>query len=293
VRRLIVIAGPTASGKTAISIELAKRLTTEVISADSRQFYRELTIGTAKPTVEEMGGITHHFINSHSIHHPLSAGQYEKEALVLLESLYLRHETVVCVGGSGMFLKALTHGTHQFPNSKEIQEQLNTELSINGLPFLVNKLKTLDPETHARIDLDNSYRVIRALEIGMITGEKLSSLQKQIPKEVRNFSVHYFILDHPREILYERINQRVDQMFDNGLIKEAESVYPLRHLKSLQTVGYQELFTHFDGGYSLDEAKRLIKRNTRRYAKRQLTWFRSIDNAVWVQPPFDVKDFIL
>lgn len=292
-RKLIVIAGPTASGKTAISVELAKRLTTEVISADSRQFYKELAIGTAKPTLDEMQGVPHHFIDSHSIHHPLSAGQFEKEALALLEELFEHHETVICVGGSGMFLKALTHGTHQFPQDKGLQHQLNEDLKTKGFPFLVDKLKHLDPATHARIDLANPYRVIRALEICLITGEKLSILQKKSPKVRRNFSPHYFVINHPREVLYERINQRVDQMFENGLLEEAKLVYPLKHLKPLQTVGYQELFAHFDGDYSLDEAIRLIKRNTRRYAKRQLTWFRSIENAVWVEPPFDVNDFIV
>lgn len=289
--QLIVIAGPTASGKTAIAIELAKKLNTEIVSADSRQFYKELSIGTAKPTVEEMQGVPHHFIDSHSIQEQISAVQFENEALALLEKLFQKNKTIICVGGSGMFLKAITAGTHQFPHSPELQTQLQNEVKENGLSSLQQKLKELDPETYDQIDKENPARVIRALEICILSNKKLSELKVE-EKANRSFDSYYYILDHPRPILYERINQRVDLMIENGLLQEAKEVYPYRQLTSLNTVGYKELFSYFDNEVSYEEAIRLIKRNTRRYAKRQLTWFRGISNAKWLSPPFNIEEIL-
>jgi tRNA dimethylallyltransferase len=289
--KLIVIAGPTASGKTAIAIELAKKLKTEIISADSRQFYKELSIGTAKPNAKEMQGVKHHFIDSHTIKEPLSVVHFENEALELLEILFQKHKTVICVGGSGMFLKAITEGTHQFPHDSEVQEQLQKEMNNKGLTFLQEKLKFLDAETYASIDIENPARVIRALEICMLSNKKLSQLKKE-KKKKRKFESTYYILDHPRDILYERINQRVDNMVENGLLEEVQKLQPFKQLQSLNTVGYKELFRYLDDKISFEEAIRLIKRNTRRYAKRQLTWFRGVENAKWIHPPFAVEKFL-
>lgn len=290
-KKLIVIAGPTASGKTAIAVNLAKELKTEIISADSRQFYKELSIGTAKPTIEEMDGVTHHFIDSHSIQEPLTAGKYEKEALSLLGELFLKHNTLICVGGSGMFIKALTEGTHQFPHSPTLQAKLNNELKEKGIENLLEQLEKIDNESYNSVDKENPARVIRALEICLHTGKKLSELKKN-QKTKRDFSSTYIVLDHPRESLYHRINSRVDTMMANGLLQEAKSVFQYKNLQTLNTVGYKELFDHLEGKLSLTDAVELIKRNTRRYAKRQTTWFRGLEHANWMSPPFEIKEIM-
>lgn len=290
-KKLIVIAGPTASGKTAIAVNLAKELKTEIISADSRQFYKELSIGTAKPTIEEMDGVTHHFIDSHSIQEPLTAGKYEKEALSLLGELFLKHNTLICVGGSGMFIKALTEGTHQFPHSPTLQAKLNNELKEKGIENLLEQLEKIDNESYNSVDKGNPARVIRALEICLHTGKKLSELKKN-QKTKRDFSSTYIVLDHPRETLYHRINSRVDTMMVNGLLQEAKSVFQYKNLQTLNTVGYKELFDHLEGKLSLTDAVELIKRNTRRYAKRQTTWFRGLEHANWMSPPFEINEIM-
>lgn len=290
-KKLIVIAGPTASGKTAIAVNLAKELNTEIISADSRQFYKELSIGTAKPTKEEMDGVTHHFIDSHSIQEPLTAGKYEKEALSLLGELFLKHNTLICVGGSGMFIKALTEGTHQFPHSPTLQAKLNNELKEKGIENLLEQLEKIDNESYNSVDKENPARVIRALEICLHTGKKLSELKKN-QKTKRDFSSTYIVLDHPRETLYHRINSRVDTMMVNGLLQEAKSVFQYKNLQTLNTVGYKELFDHLEGKLSLTDAVELIKRNTRRYAKRQTTWFRGLEHANWMSPPFEINEIM-
>lgn len=290
-KKLIVIAGPTASGKTAIAVNLAKELKTEIISADSRQFYKELSIGTAKPTKEEMDGVTHHFIDSHSIQEPLTAGKYEKEALSLLGELFLKHNTLICVGGSGMFIKSLTEGTHQFPHSPTLQAKLNNELKEKGIENLLEQLEKIDNESYNSVDKENPARVIRALEICLHTGKKLSELKKN-QKTKRDFSSTYIVLDHPRETLYHRINSRVDTMMVNGLLQEAKSVFQYKNLQTLNTVGYKELFDHLEGKLSLTDAVELIKRNTRRYAKRQTTWFRGLEHANWMSPPFEINEIM-
>lgn len=280
--KLIVIAGSTASGKTSLSVELAQQLNCPIISADSRQFYKELSIGTAKPTDEEMGGVKHYFIDSHSIKSPLSAGQFEKEALLLLENLFKKHEHIILVGGSGMFIKALVEGTNQLPHDVEVQKKWNDFYEVNGLSFLQNELKKIDPDHHDKIDINNPVRIIRALEIIEITGKKIADLTAK-EKTKRNFITYYFVIDHPRNKLYNRINNRVEQMFENGLLDEVKDLEKHKHLQPLNTVGYKELFDYYDGKISLEEAKAAIKKNTRRYAKRQLTWFRAVPDAIFLE----------
>lgn len=286
--QLIVIAGPTASGKTSLAVDLAKELDTVIISADSRQFYKELSIGTAKPTKEEMQGVEHYFINSHSIHSPLSAGAFEKEALSLLEKLFKKYPKIILVGGSGMFLKALTHGTDQLPSDPEVREKWNKLYEEKGITYLQEHLNKLDPERFINIDHKNPIRLIRNIEIIEVSGKKVS---EQLGENIsnRSFESHYFILDHPREVLYERINQRVDQMIENGLLDEVKKLQPYKKLQSLNTVGYKELFDYLEGVNDLDTAIFLIKQNTRRYAKRQLTWFRKIEDATWISKPFCIN----
>lgn len=281
IKRLIVITGPTASGKTALSVSVAQALNTVVFSADSRQFYRELSIGTAKPDPEEMGGVKHYFIDSHQLDQELTAAQFEKEAYPLLLKEFESHDEIILTGGSGLFIDTLCFGLNNIPTDYSVKAHLNDQLEKHGLEFLQEKLKTLDPEHYQECDIQNSRRVIRALEAIEITGKKYSELRQQHIQK-RPFSIEFFIIDHDREILYDRINKRVDLMFEAGLENEARSVLDRRELTTLNTVGYQELFQYFDGEIDLNEAIDLIKRNTRRYAKRQLTWFRRYTNAHWI-----------
>ncbi len=283
-KELIVIGGPTASGKTSLAIETALELKTEIISADSRQFYKEMSIGTAKPTAEELSRVQHHFINSSSITEEYSAGQFEQEALAQLHKLFETNDHVVCVGGSGLYIKALTEGFDALPKqSKAIREQLNEQVNTAGLAALQEELKQKDPEYAQSVDLANPQRVIRALEIIRGTGKKYSDLRKN-QKKKRAFTTTYYAIDWPRELLYERINQRVDNMMEEGLLEEVKSLYNVRHNNALNTVGYKELFDYLAGHHSLDDAIALIKRNTRRYAKRQLTWFRRIPEINYLPP---------
>lgn len=280
-KQLIVIQGPTACGKTALSLVLAKHFQTEIISADSRQFYTEMEIGTAKPSNEELNSIRHHFINSDSIHHLVTAAEYEQRGLEMLRQLFSKYQTVIMVGGSGMFADALTDGLDPVPTDEIIKEKLTERYENEGLDKLVQELVTLDESATATIDLKNPVRVIRALEVILITGKPFSSFKSQQPKK-RFFKVHRFAIDLPREILYERINRRVDNMMENGLWGEIQALYPYKELKTLQTVGYQEFFGHLDGKHSLEEAIELVKRNSRRYAKRQLTWLRRTKDIYWL-----------
>lgn len=281
-KQLIVIAGPTASGKTSLAVNLAKTLDTVIISADSRQFYKELSIGTAKPTKEEMQGIDHYFIDSHSIHEPLSAGAFEKEALQLLETLFKKYSKVILVGGSGMFLKALTHGTDQLPSDQEIRKKWNSIYEEKGISFLQKHLQKLDPERFNTIDIENPVRLIRNIEI-IETSGKTVTVQLGKNTSERSFSSQYFVINHPREKLYERINFRVDEMIANGLLDEVKELELYKSLQTLNTVGYKELYAYLDGTLDFQTAVELIKRNTRRYAKRQLTWFRKIEDAIWLE----------
>jgi tRNA dimethylallyltransferase len=274
-KTLLVIAGPTAVGKTAYCVELARKLQTDVVSADSRQFYRELTIGTAKPTPEEMQGVRHHFINSHSITETYTAGQYERDCLQLLDELFREKDVVILTGGSGLFLKVVTDGLDAMPDpDPELREALRSRLNTEGLPALLEELRGLDPLFYEKIDRQNPVRVLRALEVCLTTGQPYSSLRTGRKAE-RPFVSRKICLTRPREQLYARINARMDAMLAAGLVEEARSLLPYRHHSALQTVGYQEVFGFLDGAYNYDEMVRLLKRNSRRYAKRQLTWFRN------------------
>lgn len=280
-KKLIVIAGPTASGKTKLSVGLAKQLNCPIISADSRQFYKEMTIGTAKPSKEEMNGVSHYFINSNSINEPLTAGQFETEALELIEELFKTHEQLILVGGSGMFIDAVVFGTDRIPHSKEIRDKWNSIFETHGLPYLQEQLKAKDPEYFAQVDIKNPVRLIRALEVIEITSEKYSELRQNTTQ--RSFITFYFVIEHPRELLYERINARVEQMIKNGLVEEVKQLVDYKNTQPLNTVGYKEIFEYLDGNLSLERAIELIKKNTRNYAKRQLTWFKRVKNAVWIK----------
>ena len=281
-KRLIVIAGPTASGKTALAIRLAKHFDTCVLSADSRQFYREVAIGTAKPSLEEQDGVIHHFIDSHSLENPVSASMFAEEALLILAKIFQTTDTVILVGGSGLFIDALCVGLDKIPFNQEIRNQLNAELLQNGLDALLLELYQKDPTYFAQVDRANSTRVIRALEVIRNTGNTFTFYVENNTKEQRDFESNYFIINHPREKLYARIEQRVDRMLTSGLLEEVKSVYHLAHLQTLNTVGYSELFRFLRGEISFETAILLIKQNTRRYAKRQLTWFRRYENAFWL-----------
>jgi tRNA dimethylallyltransferase len=282
-KRLIVIAGPTASGKTALAIRLAKNFQTCILSADSRQFYREVAIGTAKPSLEEQAGVIHYFIDSHSLEDPLSASTFADQALLVLEEEFKTKDTVILVGGSGLFIDALCVGLDKIPFNSEIRNQLNAELVQLGLDVLLAELKVKDPSYFSQVDRANTTRVIRALEVIRNTGNTFSFYLENNTKEQRTFESLYFIINHPRELLYARIEKRVDQMISSGLLEEVKSVAHLAHLQTLNTVGYSELFRFLKAEISFEEAIDLMKQNTRRYAKRQLTWFRRYEQAIWLK----------
>jgi tRNA dimethylallyltransferase len=273
---LISIIGPTAIGKTSLSIKLAKAFETEIISSDSRQFYKEMNIGTAVPSKEELSEVKHHFIQHLSIEDEYSVGDFERDAIQTLDQLFKKHKVVVMVGGSGLFIDAITKGLDKFPNiDLEIRKKLNRELTEKGLAFLQNQLKELDPETYNTIARDNPRRVTRALEVCLQSGKPYSSFLSQ-DKAKRNFKVITVGLTASREIIYSRINQRVNIMIEKGLIEEAKKLFPKKDLNALDTVGYKELFEYFEGNYTLDFAIEEIKKNTRRFAKRQNTWFKKM-----------------
>jgi tRNA dimethylallyltransferase len=280
-KKLIVIAGPTAVGKTTVAIQLAKKLQTGIVSADSRQFFREMSIATAKPTDEELAQAKHHFINSHSINENFSVGDFEKEGLALLDNIFQEHDTAILVGGSGLYIKAICEGFDDLPVAPaEIREKLNLEFKENGLTSLQDKLKVADPVYYSQVDLNNPQRLIRALEVAESTGKPFSSYRKSTINQ-RPFECIKIGLNLPREFLYQRINNRVDEMLKQGLVDEVHSLLPYRHLNALNTVGYSELFDYFDGKTDLQTAVDLIKQNTRRFAKRQLTWFRKDADVKW------------
>ena len=282
---LLVVAGPTAVGKTALCVALAQEFQTEIVSADSRQFFRELTIGTAKPTAAEMQGVPHHFIDSHSVRDEYSAGRFAADCQARLARLFERLPLVILTGGSGLYVQAVTDGLDELPSvAPEFRAQLHAELAAHGLPHLVAELARLDPVAHARIDHQNPQRVVRALEMTRATGRPFSSFHTQsAPAENPLFRVVKVALTREREALYERINQRVEHMLAAGLLAEVETLLPFRHHHALQTVGYQEIFGFLDGDYDWPEAVRLLQRNTRRYAKRQLTWLRRDPGYAWVE----------
>lgn len=271
---LIVLGGPTASGKTTFAIQVARHFHTEIVSCDSRQFYREMTIGTAKPTVEELAQVKHHFINSLSIEDDYSVGDFEREAMALLEDLFRTRDYVVMSGGSGLFINAVCFGLDAFPEVPEqIRKQVEADYEEKGIGYLQEALKTGDPEYYEQVDLQNPHRLMRAIEVIRATAKPFSSFRKGKNPE-RPFKPIFLQMHHAREALYQRINARVDGMMAAGLLKEVNSLMPGKHLNALQTVGYQELIDHFEEKLSLEKAVELIKQNSRRYAKRQITWMR-------------------
>ncbi len=280
--RLLIILGPTAVGKTDYSIKEALKYGSPVISCDSRQIYREMSIGTAVPTDEQLAMVKHYFIRSHSVKEPYSAGKYEIEALALIESLFAEgHETLVMAGGSGFYIDALCDGLDDFPPAdEELREKLSARLRNEGVESLRLDLKRLDPESYATIDIANGQRVVRALEVCLMTGRPFSSF-KTSPSKKRSFEIEKVGLSRPRDILYERINARVLAMLDAGLVDEVRSLAAYRHLPALQTVGYREIFQYLDGDISLDRAVELIQRNTRHYAKRQLSYWGRDKSIRW------------
>jgi tRNA dimethylallyltransferase len=283
-KRLIIVGGPTASGKTSLGIQIAQRFKTEILSADSRQFYKELNIGVAKPSEDELNTIPHHFVGHKSIHDYYSAGEFERNALDKLNTLFQIHDNVVMVGGSGLFINAVLHGFHEVPKDDgSVRQEIEGLFKTGGIDALVSRLEEIDPDQVLRIDKSNAQRLMRAIERVQITG-KTHSAQTKPKRADRPFTVIEIAIDHPRQELYNRINQRVDVMMDSGLLKEVESLLPFKHLNALQTVGYSELFAYLGGVMTLDEATNKIKQNTRRYAKRQMTWFRNKSETVWFRP---------
>ncbi|WP_420322805.1 tRNA (adenosine(37)-N6)-dimethylallyltransferase MiaA [Flagellimonas sp.] len=282
-KTLIAVVGPTAIGKTRLGIDLAKHFQTEIISADSRQFFKEMKIGTAVPSAEELKAVPHHFIQHKSIFEPYSVGDFEKEAIVLLDTLFKKKDVVVMVGGSGLYVDAVVKGLDEFPKiDPKTRDHLNQKFNEKGLSYLQEELKSKDPEYFEIVDTDNPHRLIRALEVCIEANQPYSSFLKQKKKQ-RAFNSAYVGIHADREIIYDRINQRVDLMMEAGLLDEAKELYPNRDLNALQTVGYRELFEYFDGGITLDFAVAEIKKNTRRFAKRQLTWLRKNESILWVE----------
>lgn len=269
---------------------MAAHFSTVILSADSRQFYKELNIGTAKPDANEQQGIKHYFIDSHSIHENITAADYAKEALGILEKEFQNHDTIIMVGGSGMFIDAVCVGLDDIPASTELRDILTAEVKKNGLKQLLEELEEKDPEFFQIIDRNNPVRVIRAIEAIRLSGKKFS-VMRMSNKHIHSFEIKKFIIDLPRELLYERINTRVEQMIEKGLVDEVKNLYPFRNLNPLRTVGYSELFSFFDGLTAYDKAIDLIKQNSRNYAKRQLTWFRKHEDAVKI--PIDSTQVML
>ena len=279
---LKVIEGPTASGKTALAIEWALQAGTEIVSADSRQFYQELNTGVARPSAQELAAVPHHFIACKSIFGYYSVSHYEQEALTLLNQLFERHDTVIMAGGSGLYVNAVCHGIDELPDpSPQLRQQLKEQEAQEGIASLQARLKELDPVFYEQIDLQNPVRLRRALEVCLTTGKPYSSLRTNL-KKPRPFAIERYVLNRPKEELHERISKRTDIMMQSGLLEEAKALYPQRDLNALQTVGYRELFDYFDGKISLEQAVTDIKTNTRRYAKRQLTWLRKQEGLIWL-----------
>lgn len=281
---LIVVVGPTGVGKTAIAIRLAQHYKTEIISADSRQMFREIPIGTAAPSIEEQAGIPHHFIGNMSVTESMDAGQWADQARAKINELFKTHQILICAGGSGLYVNALLNGMDNLPGKDEVlREQLRKECEEEGIEVLQKKLLLLDEEYYYEVDINNPKRIIRAIEVCLLSGQKYSELRSGTQHELP-FDVVKIGLELPREELYARINLRVDQMMANGLEEEARSVYALKELNALHTVGYRELFSYFDGEYSLEQAIELIKQHSRNYAKRQMTWWRKDEEIKWIRP---------
>ena len=290
-KKLIVITGPTAVGKTALCMGIAKRLSIPVINADSRQIYRELSIGTARPTEEQMQEVRHHFVGTLGLEDYYSASLFEQQVLELLERQFQTGDYALLAGGSMMYIDAVCNGIDDIPTiDDKTREMMKRRLAEEGLEALVEELRKLDPEYWAIVDKQNPRRVVHALEICTMTGQTYTSFRRREKKE-RPFSIVKIGLNRPREELYERINQRVDQMMADGLLEEAKAMYGRRELNALNTVGYKELFDYFDGRWPLEEAVERIKGNTRRYARKQLTWFKKDEAVRWFHPD-DQKEIL-
>ena len=286
-KHLIVIAGPTGIGKTDLSIRLAKQHQAEVISCDSRQFYREMNIGTAVPNKTDLAEVKHHFIQNLSIENPYTVGDFEKDALTKIDELHQKNDVVIMVGGSGLYIDAVCKGLDDFPKiPTDLRARLNQRLVHEGIESLEQELNKLDPDYHKIVDKSNPHRIIRALEVCLVSGKAFSSFRKKQEK-TRAFNTIKIILNRDRETLYERINLRVNQMMKEGLLEEVKNLLPFREFNALQTVGYKELFAYFDGECNLETAIEEIKKNTRRYAKRQMTWFRRDPETLFFNPEED------
>lgn len=280
-KKLIVLLGPTASGKTSLSIEIAQKLNTEILSCDSRQFYKELKIGAAPPSKEELAIVKHHFIHHLSIDENYSIGQFEKDAIKKITELFKAHNYLLLVGGSGLYIDAICNGIDNIPNiSKNVREKINNEYEKNGITWLQEKIKKIDPDFYKSADINNPQRLKRCYEVFHQTGKRFSTFHKK-EKKKRNFEIIKIGIKTDREQLYKKINTRVDKMIKNGLINEAELLKKFRKKNALNTVGYKELFNYFNQNIELDIAIEEIKKNTRRLAKRQLTWFRKDKNINW------------
>ena len=280
-KKLIVLLGPTASGKTSLSIEIAQKLNTEILSCDSRQFYKELKIGAAPPSKEELAIVNHHFIHHLSINENYSIGQFEKDAIAKITELFKAHNYLLLVGGSGLYIDAICNGIDNIPNiSKNVREKINNEYEKNGITWLQEKIKKIDPEFYKSVDINNPQRLKRCYEVFHETGKRFSTFHKK-EKKKRNFEIIKIGIKTDREQLYKKINTRVDKMIKNGLVNEAELLKKFSEKNALNTVGYKELFNYFDQNIELDIAIEEIKKNTRRLAKRQLTWFRKDKNINW------------
>lgn len=289
-KKLIIILGPTAVGKTEYSLQMAEKLHTEILSCDSRQMFREMKIGTAAPTEEELKRVPHHFVGHLSIHDYYSCGKFEIDALAKCNELFQKHDTLIMTGGSMLYIDAICKGIDDVPNiDEELRSSLWKRFETEGIENLQKELRLLDPEYYATVDPKNGKRIIHALEICLQTGKPYSSIRKNSKKE-RPFTIEKIGITRSREELYERINLRVEKMFEEGLLEEARSLYPYRELNALNTVGYKELFEYFDGNWTLDYAKQMIQQNTRHYAKKQITWFKRDPEIIWKEAADLYKD---
>ena len=291
-KHLITIIGPTAIGKTNLAIKIANYFKTEIISADSRQFYKEMNIGTAKPSNSELNSIKHHLINNKSINDDYNISDYEKDALNSINSIFNKNDIAILVGGSGLYINTILYGLDEIPEiSNDTRNSLYLDLELKGIKKLQDQLKLLDPVSHDAIDINNPRRLIRALEVSISTGKSYSSFLKK-KKKKRDFNIIVLGINQDRSELYNKIDTRVDNMVESGLINEAKELYSLKSLKALNTIGYSEVFNYIENKYSLEECISEIKKNTRRYAKRQLTWFKSIDKVEWITPEYDFEKII-
>ena len=289
-KKLVVLVGPTAVGKTAAAITLAEQWNTEIISADSRQIYREMEIGTAKPSADELSRIKHHFVNFKSIEENYNAGQFGRDAMELINQLFEERDVLILCGGSGLYIKALLEGFDEMPEiSEDLRKEIIEKYTQKGLAWLQGEVEKIDPGYFALVDVQNPQRLMRALELNLSSGQPMHILRKKKKIELP-FQVTKIGLELPREELYQRIDLRMDQMIERGLFEEATRFYPQRHLNALQTVGYQEIFGHLEKKYDREEAIRLLKRNSRHYAKRQMTWFKKDQEIRWMRSEEVLKD---